>query len=171
MEDYDAYIVFLLGADNFEISKFIRTLADENGMDGIFENCIYIARKFEHWDKDKYDEMGQYESLEHFLKEYDTQIRKYLEHGIEFNVKEKERKQVFVVSLEMFDGESDFATSEVFNKREDAIKYFKDLKAEYSEFWSSFDTIDEENYYLNAFDDGFYANANINIRIETKEIK
>lgn len=87
-QDYDDYIVFLLGADTFTISHKIRELAREFGMDGIFEDCVYIAQKFNEYDKLKYNLYSQYESFERFLEEYDAEINNYLEEGIKFEIKE-----------------------------------------------------------------------------------
>ena len=85
---YDDYITFLLIGDNFAISKTLREMASEFGMDEIYNACQYIATKFEEYDKDKYNYYSQYESLERFLKEYDIEIRNYLENSEKFTLKE-----------------------------------------------------------------------------------
>ena len=70
------YITFLLGADNFEICKFIRETAKDFGeIDKIYDDCISIASKFAKYDKKNQDIMGEYESFEHFIDDYDKEIR------------------------------------------------------------------------------------------------
>lgn len=86
-QNYDEYVVFVLGTDNFDICKKIRNKAIEFGMDGLYEICIYLATKFEEYDKDKYNTWSQYESLEHFLNEYEKEINNYLDKGIKFDIK------------------------------------------------------------------------------------
>lgn len=85
-KDFDNYIVFLLGTDNFEISKEIRHLAEEFGMDGIYEDCVYIAQQFEKYDKNNYNTTSQYESLEKFLATYDTEIKEFLHNRTKFEI-------------------------------------------------------------------------------------
>lgn len=87
-QNYDEYIVFILGTDNFDICKKIRDKAIEFGMDGLYEICIYLATKFEKYDKDKYNTWSQYESLRRFLKEYEKEINDYLNNEIGFDIKE-----------------------------------------------------------------------------------
>lgn len=81
------YIVFLLGTDNFEISKIIRRQAkDKYDMFEMFENCNYIADRFLEYDKRNADTMGEYESFTHFLQEYYEQIIDFLMFGICFEI-------------------------------------------------------------------------------------
>lgn len=83
------YITFLLGSDNFDICHFIRNLAVENGnIDEIYDNCDCIASKFAKYDRKNQDIMGEYESFEHFLRDYDEQIRKFFKDGIDFYIEE-----------------------------------------------------------------------------------
>lgn len=86
-QNFDHYIVFILGSDNFEVCKKIREIANEWGMNGIYEDCIYIAKKFNEYDKNKYNYYSQYESLSKFLNDYDKEINDYLDKGIKFNIK------------------------------------------------------------------------------------
>lgn len=90
---YDDYITFLLIGDNFAISKTLREMAGEFGMDEIYNACQYIATKFEEYDKDKYNYYSQYESLERFLKEYDKEIKYYIYWGTEFKIKKEDKEE------------------------------------------------------------------------------
>lgn len=81
------YIAFLLGTDNFDICDFIRAKALEFGaIDMIYDDCISIAKKFIKYDKKNYDIMGEYESFEHFIDEYDKEIRDFINDSIDFEV-------------------------------------------------------------------------------------
>lgn len=83
------YITFLLGADNFEICHFIRNLAKEHGdINLIYDDCYYIAGKFNEYDKRNYDIMSEYDSLSYFLKEYDKEIKEFLLDGAGFEIRE-----------------------------------------------------------------------------------
>ena len=84
--DYDDYIVFLLGADNFETSKLIRQLAGTFGMDTLFDNCVYIAKRFETYDKER-SYTSKYINLQDFLDIYNDEIRNYLLNGTRFEVR------------------------------------------------------------------------------------
>lgn len=86
---YDSYILFLLGADNFKISKHIRELGAEFGMDFAFAKCEYIASKFEKYDADKQKTLCQYDSFEKFLKYYEKEIFNFVDYGKEFNITEE----------------------------------------------------------------------------------
>lgn len=77
------YIAFLLGTDNFEICKFIRETAKDFGeIDKIYDDCISIASKFAKYDKKNQDIMSEYESFEHFLRDYDKEIRDFINGDI-----------------------------------------------------------------------------------------
>ena len=77
------YIAFLLGTDSFEICKFIRETAKDFGeIDKIYDDCISIASKFAKYDKKNQDIMGEYESFEHFLRDYDKEIRDFINGDI-----------------------------------------------------------------------------------------
>ena len=81
------YITFLLGTDNFDICDFIRAKALEFGaIDMIYDDCISIAKKFVKYDKKNYGIMGEYESFEHFIDEYDKEIRDFINDSIDFEV-------------------------------------------------------------------------------------
>lgn len=86
-EFYDEYIVFVLGCDNFKVCEKIRTLAKEWGADSLYEDCVYLAQKFNLYDSDKYNYLSQYESLCKFLQEYENEIDEYLENGTKFEIK------------------------------------------------------------------------------------
>ena len=84
------YITFLLGSDNFDICHFIRNLAKEHGdINLIYDDCYYIAGKFNEYDKRNYDIMSEYESLSYFLKEYDKEIKEFLLEGAGFEIREE----------------------------------------------------------------------------------
>ena len=91
MELYDNYIVFVLGADNFEISKIMRTISEQHGaIDEMYDQCVYLAKRFAEYDNIQNLCMTPpYEILEMFLKEYKEQILKYVINGEEFKVKEE----------------------------------------------------------------------------------
>ena len=81
---FDNYIVFLLGADNFDICKLIRDKAKkENCIDVMFEICKDIAEQFEKYDK-KHIEKNQYENFEKFLIKYEDEIIAYIEEDKNF---------------------------------------------------------------------------------------
>ena len=81
------YIAFLLGTDNFDICDFIRAKALEFGaIDMIYDDCISIAKKFVKYDKKNQEIMGEYESFEHFLRDYDKEIRDFISNYIDFEV-------------------------------------------------------------------------------------
>lgn len=77
------YIAFLLGTDNFDICHFIREKGMEFGaIDMIYDDCISIAHKFAKYDKKNQDIMGEYESFEHFIRDYDKEIRDFINGDI-----------------------------------------------------------------------------------------
>ena len=83
------YIVFLLGADTFDISSTIRYRGKLFGMDTLYDDCCYIADKFLEYDKRNEDIMGEYESLCNFLEEYADEIDEFLNYGITFDIGEE----------------------------------------------------------------------------------
>ena len=85
MKKYDEYIAFLLIGDEFDVSKKLRNLSKQWGMDDLYTTCIYIATKFQEYDKDK-NYKPQYESLVWFLREYEKQINEYIDDGTEFEL-------------------------------------------------------------------------------------
>ena len=84
------YISFLLGADDFVVSKKIRELAKEYGTDTMFESCEFIVKQFLVYDKRNENIMGEYESFTKFLDEYTPKIMEFLEQGKAFFVGEEE---------------------------------------------------------------------------------
>lgn len=83
---YDDYIVFLLGTDSHPVCEEIREIASEFGIDDIYEDCVYVAKKFNIYDKDNYDTMSQYDSFLKFLDEYHKQIITYFRIGTKFYI-------------------------------------------------------------------------------------
>ena len=83
------YIVFLLGADTFDISSTIRYRSKLFGMDTLYEDCCYIADKFLEYDKRNEDIMSEYESLCNFLEEYADELDEFLNYGITFEIGEE----------------------------------------------------------------------------------
>lgn len=74
--DYDEYIVFILGFDNFELSQYIRMNPKHYGADEIYDFCVMIAKDFEKSEENKNLAIGQYTALERFL---DKNTLKYME--------------------------------------------------------------------------------------------
>lgn len=90
-KDYDEYIVFLLGADNFDVCHKLRKLAEQIGMDGTYEYAVYIAQKFNECynyitKKLKFN-WSQYDCFEEFLFNYEEEILYYIDNSIEFKIK------------------------------------------------------------------------------------
>lgn len=84
-KNYSDYIVFLLGGDTFgEITEEIDKIKYEYGMDSAFEDCVYIAQKFNEYDTNW--NYSEYESLVFFLEEYKHDIIRYLRDNIEFTI-------------------------------------------------------------------------------------
>ena len=81
MRNYDDYIVFLLGADNFKISKSIRKKAEELGdMFGVYELCVTLAQKFEEYSEKyfMYD-ISTYDVFANYLEDYEKEIVDFIE--------------------------------------------------------------------------------------------
>lgn len=76
MRDYDNYIVFVLGTDNFELSQYIRNNPKRYGIDELYDFCIMVARDFEESKENANLSIGQYTALERFL---DKNTLKYME--------------------------------------------------------------------------------------------
>lgn len=77
------YIAFLLGTDNFDICEFIRAKAREFGaIDMIYDACNSIASKFVKYDKKNQDIMSEYESFEHFIYDYEKEIKDFINGDI-----------------------------------------------------------------------------------------
>ena len=77
-----SYIIFLLGTDDFKISKAIRDYAKQNcDMNSTYTLAEQIASKFLEYDKLYYNNLSMYESLENFLQEYEKQILDFIENG------------------------------------------------------------------------------------------
>lgn len=74
------YIMFVLGADSFEISEMLRERATDWGMDGLYDNCECIAHAFAiyDWCTDNQEYMSEYESLVGFLSHYDDLIKSFI---------------------------------------------------------------------------------------------
>lgn len=76
MKKYDEYIVFILGTDNFKLSKFIRANSKHYGIDELHTFCIKIAEDFEESEENKNLSKSQYDALEEFLA---NNTNKYIE--------------------------------------------------------------------------------------------
>ena len=77
-----SYIIFLLGSDDFKISKAIRDYAKQNcDMNATYTLAEQIANKFLEYDKIYYNNLSMYDSLENFLQEYEKQILDFIENG------------------------------------------------------------------------------------------
>lgn len=87
--NYDDYILFLLGADDFYISHEIRALCQKIGMDGAYECCQYIAQQFEKFDK-HHTQISQYDSFTQFLELYHDNILDYIDMDIKIQIKESD---------------------------------------------------------------------------------
>ena len=90
-EFYDDYIVFVLGTDNFEISKQLRTIAELNGnIDEVYDMCVHIAKKFAVYDnKLNLLTTPSYEILCMFMKEYKQEILDYIFKKKDFEIREE----------------------------------------------------------------------------------
>lgn len=69
MLPYDEYIVFIIGTDNFELSKFIRDNHLRYGIDDLYKLCINIAMDFEKSEYNYDLSISQYTALERFLED------------------------------------------------------------------------------------------------------
>jgi hypothetical protein len=87
--EYDDYIVFVLGTDNFDATVFIRELARREGIDTAYNCCVYIAKKFQEYDiiTNNYNKISQYESLCNFLDDYYFEVKEYIDEGTKFEIK------------------------------------------------------------------------------------
>lgn len=77
-QNYEDYIVFVLGADNFRLSKYIRKQMWEHdyGMDELYDFCKLVATDFEESEENMDLSISQYTALEKFL---DKNTQKYIE--------------------------------------------------------------------------------------------
>lgn len=75
-----AYIKFILVGDNFDISKLLREKAEDWGMDILYDFCDIIARAFVNYDTlgECWHTHSEYDSLTHFLTEYDAEIKRMI---------------------------------------------------------------------------------------------
>lgn len=85
MKNYDDYIVFLLGSDNFKVCQKIRELAELNGMDTLYDDCIEIAKKFNIYDMLS-PRIAQYDNFADFINKYENEILDYIIKGNNFEV-------------------------------------------------------------------------------------
>ena len=82
----ESYATFLLIGDQFPISKTIRELSVFEGMDTMFDDCMYIAKRFAEYDTQYSDTYSLYESFEKFLAEYEEEIMDFLIHSTAFDI-------------------------------------------------------------------------------------
>ena len=89
MKEYtyiESYATFLLIGDQFPISKTIRELSVFEGMGTMFDDCMYIAKRFAEYDTQYSDTYSLYASFEKFLAEYEAEIMDFLIHGTAFDI-------------------------------------------------------------------------------------
>lgn len=86
--EYDNYIVFLLGCDEFDVCQKIRRMCGEWGADSLYNDCVYIAKKFEEYDRE-HTNYTQYDNFCAFIFEYKKEINSYLDYGNVFDVKKE----------------------------------------------------------------------------------
>lgn len=81
MVGYSDYVVFILGADNFYVSKLIRKKAEELGdMYGTFELCISIAEQFEIYASKYFNyDISTYDIFVNYLDDYEKEIVEFIE--------------------------------------------------------------------------------------------
>ena len=82
----ESYATFLLIGDQFPISKTIRELSVFEGMDTMFDDCMYIAKRFAEYDTQYSDTYSLYENFEKFLAEYEEEIMDFLIHSTAFDI-------------------------------------------------------------------------------------
>lgn len=76
------YVIFLLGADNFEVSKRIRKLCEEQGMDVVYDKVFTIANTILTYDG-FHNNVDFYTNVSRFVEELFTDdIFKYLQDEI-----------------------------------------------------------------------------------------
>lgn len=75
--------------------------------------------------------------------------------------------KVYLLTLDMFDGEDNTSFAECYKDEETAKKHFDIVCEDYMPFWETFTTIKRSDSYLIAYDDL----THINICIDAKEIK
>lgn len=88
MQNYDDYILFILGANDNYLSRFIRDLiAVTDDLFGVYEKCVYVATKFAEYDT--HPTQSQLDAFYYFISEYKTQISNWFMRDEEFEI-EKE---------------------------------------------------------------------------------
>ena len=81
-----SYIAFILGTDEFKISKILREKAkQESDIYSIYNYASYIAKTYLEYDKKYCTNLSMYESLEKFLQEYEKQILDFIENGTDID--------------------------------------------------------------------------------------
>ncbi len=76
-KNYDNYIVYILGADDFNICKELRDLGASFGMDVAYNKAVAIAQKFELYDK-QLPHISQYLNLTTFIEYYNEQLLDFI---------------------------------------------------------------------------------------------
>ena len=87
MRNYNDYIVFLLGADDFKISKLRRKKADALGdMFGVYELCVTLAQKFEEYSEKYFTyDISTYDVFANYLEDYEKEIIDFIESdGVDY---------------------------------------------------------------------------------------
>lgn len=81
-KNYDDYIVFLLGADNFgEVTDKLHSIGYDYGMDTKYNLCIKIAENFKQYDE-LHINYPQYDNLSAYLFENEKQILNFIKKEI-----------------------------------------------------------------------------------------
>lgn len=82
---YDNYIVYILGADNFDICKKLRDYGAKFGIDLAHEKAVKIAQKFELYDK-QLPYISQYLNLMAFIEHYNEKLLDLIANDTDFIV-------------------------------------------------------------------------------------
>ena len=84
------YIMFVLGANNNDISTLIRKrVADTDDLWKGFEICEYIVDKFIDFDKQYSDTMSELCSFYKFVCEYHDELVSFINNDVEFDLRKE----------------------------------------------------------------------------------
>lgn len=86
-KNYSDYIVYILGADNFDISIKLRNYGAVFGMDTAYNKAVAIAQKFELYDK-QLPYISQYLNLTAFIEHYNEQLLDFIINDKDFIVED-----------------------------------------------------------------------------------
>ena len=83
---------FLLATDNFNVSKDIKWyIENKYDMQAIYDDCMFIAKKFLEYDKRNYNTLSQYDSLANFVIEYENEIKNYFTSNKDFKIRKEQK--------------------------------------------------------------------------------